>query len=130
MGNKIWIHGYLGRDPEMKEYKNAKGETGQICTISVGSSEQNGETEWFNVKWFGRRAEVVDKFFSKGSQIDLWGRMTSSTSEKSGQKIKYWNVIGDSFEFCDSKGNGSTSAPKQTETTEEQWTEQEGSIPF
>ena len=105
MLNHIQIHGYLGRDPELKEYRNAKGETNNLVNFSVGVSRDMGdETDWFDVTFFGRRAEVIEKFFSKGSQILVTGRMQSDTVEKDGRKHKYWKLIGSSFDFCDSKG--------------------------
>lgn len=105
MLNDIKIHGYLGRDPELKEYKNAKGEQNKLVNFSVGVSRDMGdETDWFDVTFFGRRAEVIEKFFSKGSQILVTGRMQSDTVEKDGRKHKYWKLIGSSFDFCDSKG--------------------------
>lgn len=105
MLNDIKIHGYLGRSPELKEYKNARGESGKLCNFSVGVSRDMGdETDWFDVTFFGRRAEVIEKFFSKGSQILVTGRMQSDTVEKDGRKHKYWKLIGSSFDFCDSKG--------------------------
>ena len=33
MLNEITIHGYLGRDPEIKDYTNAKGEAGFIINM-------------------------------------------------------------------------------------------------
>lgn len=105
MLNDIKIHGYLGRDPELKEYRNARGETNNLVNFSVGVSRDMGdETDWFDVTFFGRRAEVIEKFFSKGSQIIVTGRMQSDTVEKDGRKHKYWKLIGSSFDFCDSKG--------------------------
>ena len=105
MHNHITSHGYLGRDPELKEYKNARGETNNLVNFSVGVSRDMGdETDWFDVTFFGRRAEVIEKFFSKGSQILVTGRMQSDTVEKDGRKHKYWKLIGSSFDFCDSKG--------------------------
>lgn len=105
MHNHITIHGYLGRDPELKEYKNARGESNNLVNFSVGVSRDMGdETDWFDVTFFGRRAEVIEKFFSKGSQILVSGRMQSDTVEKDGRKHKYWKLIGSSFDFCDSKG--------------------------
>ena len=102
MLNDIKIHGYLGRDPELKEYKNAKGEIGHLVNFSVGVSRDMGEeTDWFDVTFFGKRAEVIDKWFSKGSQILVSGRMQSDTVEADGKKRKYWKLIGNSFDFCE-----------------------------
>lgn len=128
MFNEITIHGYLGRDPELKDYTNAKGEAGKLVKLSVGVSEDMGDkTEWFDVTFFGRRAEVIDKFFNKGSQILVKGRMSSSTGEKDGQKRKYWSVIGEKFDFCDSKGNGAAS---KSDDVPDNFEEQAGDIPF
>lgn len=135
MLNDIKIHGYLGRDPELKGYKNAKGEDGKLVNLSVGVSRNTEGTDWFDVTFFGRRAEVIDKFFGKGSQIIVSGRMQSNVVEKDGRKSKYWNIIGENFDFCDSKdsprGSSSEAAQgePQTETTDS-WQEQEGDIPF
>ena len=117
MHNHITIHGYLGRSPELKEYKNAKGETNKLVNFSVGVSRDMGdETDWFDVTFFGRRAEVIDKFFSKGSQIIVTGRMQSDTVEKDGRKHKYWKLIGSSFDFCDSKESPRGSAIVETDS--------------
>ena len=111
MLNDIKIHGYLGRDPELKEYKNAKGETGHLCNLSVGVSRVGDGTDWFDVTFFGKRAEVIEKFFSKGSQIIVSGRMQSDTVKgDDGKNRKYWKLIGEDFDFCDSKDSPRGSA--------------------
>ena len=117
MLNHITIHGYCGRDPELKEYKNAKGETGHLVNFSVGVSRDMGEeTDWFDVTFFGRRAEVIDKFFGKGSQIIVSGRMQADTYEKDGQKRKSWKLIGHTFDFCDSKDSPRGSSIVETDS--------------
>ena len=70
---KFLLIGYLGKDPEMKYTPGGTA----ITTFSVASTERwknnDGElrehTEWFNVKSFGRRAEVAAEFLKKGSRI-------------------------------------------------------------
>ena len=116
MLNKITIHGYLGRDPELKEYKNALGETKSLCNLSVGVSRVNEGTDWFDVTFFGKRAEVIEKFFSKGSQIIVSGRMQADVYEKDGQKRKAWKLIADDFDFCDSKESPRGSAIVETDS--------------
>ena len=136
MRNSIEIHGYLGRDPELKEYTNARGEKGKFVNFSVGVGRDYGdETDWFDVTLFGRRAEVIDKFFRKGSQIVVWGRMQSTVKEDEGKKRKYWKIMGEGFDFCDSKDSarGSSNAAAQGEPAEDvpdNWQQQEDDIPF
>ena len=116
MLNQITIHGYLGRQPELKEYKNARGETGHLVNFSVGVSRVGDGTDWFDVTFFGKRAEVIEKFFSKGSQIIVSGRMQSDVYEKDGRKHKYWKVLGEDFDFCDSKDSPRGSAIVETDS--------------
>ena len=117
MHNQIVIHGYLGRDPELKEYKNARGETGRLVNFSVGVSRVGDGTDWFDVTFFGKRAEVIEKFFSKGSQIIVSGRMQSDTVKgDDGKNHKYWKLIGNDFDFCDSKDSPRGSAIVETDS--------------
>ena len=117
MLNHITIHGYLGRDPELKEYKNARGETGHLVNFSVGVSRVGDGTDWFDVTFFGKRAEVIEKFFSKGSQIIVSGRMQSDTVKgDDGKNHKYWKLIGNDFDFCDSKDSPRGSAIVETDS--------------
>lgn len=126
MLNHITIHGYLGREPELKEYKNAQGETRSLVNFSVGVSRVGDGTDWFEVTFFGKRAEVIDKFFGKGSQIIVSGRMQADTYEKDGQKRKSWKLIGEDFDFCDSKDS-----PRGQNTIEsDSFTAAEEDIPF
>ena len=118
MRNLIEIHGYLGRDPELKEYKNNRGETGELVNFSVGVSRDYGdETDWFDVTMFGKRAKVIEKFFGRGSQIVVWGRMQSSTKDgQDGKKHKYWTLVAEGFDFCDSKDSPRGSAIVETDS--------------
>ena len=116
MLNHITIHGYLGRSPELKDYKNAQGETRSLVNFSVGVSRVGEGTDWFDVTFFGKRAEVIEKFFSKGSQIIVSGRMQSDTYEKDGQKRKTWKLIGEDFDFCDSKDSPRGQAVVETDS--------------
>lgn len=134
MLNDIKIHGYLGRDPELKEYKNAKGEIGHLVNFSVGVSRDRGdETDWFDVTFFGKRAEVIDKWFSKGSQIIVSGRMQADTVEgDDGKKRKYWKLIANGFDFCDSKesARGSSNPAVNGDDLPDSFENAEGDIPF
>ena len=131
MHNHITIHGYLGRDPELKEYKNANGETRNLVNFSVGVSRVGDGTDWFDVTFFGKRSEVIEKFFSKGSQIIVSGRMQSDVYEKDGRKHKSWKLIGEDFDFCDSKDSPrGSSNPVVSGDISDSFTAAEDDIPF
>jgi single-strand DNA-binding protein len=88
-----------------------------ITTFSVASTERwknNGgelqeHTEWFNVKSFGRRAEVAAEFLKKGSRVFLEGRqrIESWDDKKSGEKKYMCFLYVDKIEFLgESSRNG------------------------
>lgn len=110
--NIINIHGRLTRDPETKV-----GNSGaEYCKFSVAVGKFNGkerETDFFDCTAFGKTAAAIAKFFEKGREIIVVGSMESSTVTKDdGTKVKYWGVKVDTFSFCGSKGDqSSTPAP-------------------
>ena len=80
-----------------------------IAAFTIASSERwknsAGEpqehTEWFNIKAFGKRAEVVAEHLRKGSRIFLEGRQrTESWDDKQSGDKKYTTyVYADKIEF-------------------------------
>ena len=116
MHNKITIHGYLGRDPEKVTVEGQKGPYSKT-TISVGVSRDFGDaTDWFYCTFFGAKADAVEKWFRKGSQIIVYGRM-ESYKPKNDPNRTAWCLSAESFDFCDKKTNsdGSDAALKQQE---------------
>jgi single-strand DNA-binding protein len=84
---KVMLIGNLGRDPEVKYSQQGTA----IAQFSIATTERwkdkGGElqehTEWFAVKTFGRRAEIVDENLHKGSRVYLEGRKrTESWDDK------------------------------------------------
>lgn len=109
--NLITIKGRLVRDPELKT--GASGSEYCKFTVAVDRRKQKGkerETDFFDCTAFGNTGAAISKFFTKGKEILLTGRMESSKSEKDGVKRTYWGMNVDTFEFCGGKSD-QTSAP-------------------
>lgn len=109
MLNQIVIHGYLGRDPELKEMQGQNGPY-KTVSFSVGVGRDFGdETDWFRCSMSGKRAEVIDKYFRKGSQITVAGRM-ESYKPKTDPDHTNWILRVSNFDFCDksNKSGGET----------------------
>ena len=90
MINTITIKGRLGRDPEVTE-KQGKNGTFTVAKFSVAVDRAFGdEVDWFNCEVLGNRANVIDKYFSRGTVITLTGNMFSykTKDEHKGWKIK------------------------------------------
>jgi single-strand DNA-binding protein len=134
---KVLIIGYLARDPEVRY--SAQGTV--IAQFSVAtterwkdkSGEQQEHTEWFAVKTFGRRAEVIGEYLHKGSRVYVEGRRrTESWDDKqTGEKHHRDLVYADRVEFLDSKGNANgTGGGHHEQADTEEAPASDSDIPF
>ena len=74
-------------------------------TLAVDRPKQNGKdatSDFPNVVCFGKTAELVEKYITKGRRIGLTGRIqTGSYTDKDGKKIYTTEVVADRIEFLD-----------------------------
>ncbi|RMG27624.1 MAG: single-stranded DNA-binding protein, partial [Gammaproteobacteria bacterium] len=77
--NKVILIGHLGADPEVRYMPSG----GAVANVRIATSEswkdkQTGElrerTEWHNVVFYQRLAEIVGEYLRKGSQVYVEGR--------------------------------------------------------
>ncbi len=62
------------------------------------------EADFFNVVAFGKAGEFAEKYFRKGQQIAIVGRLqTGSYTNKDGQKVYTTDIIAEEQHFADSK---------------------------
>lgn len=109
------IHGRFTRDPELKKGSEASKDR---CNFTVAVDRRYGdETDFFDCVVFGKRAEVISKYFRKGSEIVLSGEgQIRSYDDKNGVRRKAYSILVSDFDFCGSKADGTHSAPKQEES--------------
>lgn len=119
--NKHIIHGRLVRDPELTPRKNSDSSDRVNFTVAV-DRRFGDETDYFDIVAFGKRAEVIDKFFSKGQEIIVEGEGHINSYEgKDGVKRKSYSIVLSDFDFCGSKQRSSGS---------DSFEEQEKDAPF
>lgn len=117
MLNKITIHGYCGRDPEKTTVQGQNGPYSKTA-VSVGVSRDFGDdTDWFYCVFYGKKADAVEKWFRKGSQIIVTGRM-ESYKPKNNPQTTAWLLVAESFDFCDKKTNSDGSRASAAEPDE------------
>lgn len=88
MINKATLLGNVGRDPEIRHMANGDA----VANVSLATTEKwkdkNGErqekTEWHRLVFFGKLADIVDKYVHKGSLIYVEGKLTTRKWEKDG----------------------------------------------
>ena len=123
--NRVNISGNLTRDPELRGTQG--GSSVLAFGVAVNDRRRNPQTdEWEDVPnyidcvVFGRRAEPLAKFLSKGTKVAIEGKLRWSQWEdkETGQKRSKIEVIVDEVEFmsrkADGKGQGGTGYPQQT----------------
>ena len=134
MLNDIKLQGYLGRDPELTEQQGQNGPYKRVAfSLGVGRDYGDG-TDWFYCVMYGKRAEVIEKYFSKGSEIIVSGRM-ESYKPKNDQNRTAWLVKMSDFYFTrNGSGSGSsgssTKTPAQDEPVPDSFEQLEEDIPF
>lgn len=126
------IHGRLVRDPELTKGNDDKSSR---CNFTVATDRRYGdETDFFDCVIFGKRAEVISKYFRKGSEILVSGEgQIRSYEDKNGVKRKVYSVLASDFNFCGSKNDGSNvqqTAPVEPEPEPNGFKEVEEDIPF
>ena len=103
--NKVVLIGRLTRDPELR-FAAGSGTAVSRFTVAVNRQFKRDETDFINCVAFGKTAETISQYLSKGRQIALTGSIrTGSYDAQDGTKRYTTDVVVDSFEFIDSKGN-------------------------
>lgn len=110
MLNQITLHGYLGRDTELSEVNGQNGTFSKVTFTLAVSRDYGDETDWFYCTMYGKRANVLDKYFSKGSEIIIRGRM-ESYKPKTDESRTNWNVRVEDFNFVGKKTSGTETVP-------------------
>lgn len=110
--NKCEIVGRMTRDPETSN--TASGNVATRFSIAVNrrfkNANGNYDADFINCIAFGKTAEFISKYFSKGMAIGLVGRIqTGSYTNKDGKKVYTTDVVAEEVEFVDSKSSNSNS---------------------
>ena len=103
--NKVIIVGNLGRDPEIRYMPSGDA----IANIAVATSykskdrntgEQKELTEWHRISFFGRLAEIVGQYLTKGSSVYVEGRLqTRKYTDKDGVEKYATDIIAEQMQM-------------------------------
>lgn len=103
MINKVILMGRLTRDPELRN--TASGTS--VCNFTVAVDDGYGEnrsTSFINCVAWGKSAEFVSNYFSKGKMIIVIGRIQTRTWDgQDGRKNYSTEVVASEVSFGESK---------------------------
>lgn len=111
--NKVILIGNVGQDPKVTFYDGGNC----VAQLSFATSEkgytlQNGtqipdRTEWHNLVFRNRLAEIVDKYVHKGDKLYIEGKIrTRSYDDQAGVKRYVTEIFVDSMEMLSPKAAG------------------------
>ena len=111
--NKVVIIGRFTRDPEIKYTTGENATATARFSLAVNrrfkNKEGNYDADFINCVAFGKTAEFIEKYFTKGMAIGITGRIqTGSYTNKEGQKIYTTDVVVEETEFVESKNKGTS----------------------
>ena len=126
--NKVILKGRLTKDIELRYTQSAEPKAFAMFGVAVNRQFKKDECDFINCKAWGKTAEVLGKYFKKGQEILLEGRIEVSVSDTDGVKTTFVNVVAEQVEFCGSKGDNGTSNNSNVE--EQPTTEEDDDLPF
>jgi single-strand DNA-binding protein len=109
--NKIIIIGNLGRDPELSYTPQGTA----VCKFSVAtnerrrdkSGEQQDITTWFRVSAWGKQAENISRYLTKGRKVYIEGRLhVEEWNDREGKPRQSLEVNASEVQFIDGPGGG------------------------
>ena len=107
--NSVVLIGRLARDPEVRYTQDQMAIARFTVAVDRRMSRQGGGQDEQTADFpgcvaFGKTAEFIEKYFSKGKLIGIQGHIrTGSYTNKDGQKVYTTDVVCDNVEFVGSK---------------------------
>lgn len=104
--NKFIGIGNLGRDPEYRVASSGNAVTNIAIAITEKYKDRDGiqkeTTEWVNVVFFGKLADVAKQYLSKGSQVYVEGKLKTEKYEKDGVTRYSTKVVAEKMQMLGS----------------------------
>lgn len=108
--NKVVLVGRLGKDPEVRIMTNGESVANVTLATTESWKDKGGikqeKTEWHNLVFYRRTAEVVGEYLKKGSQIYIEGKLqTRKWQTKEGQDRYTTEIIVNEMQMLGGKAS-------------------------
>ncbi len=105
--NSVVIVGRCGQDPEMKYFESGKVKTTFSLAVNRWDTKTKSEiTDWFNVEFWDKQAEVAGEYVKKGRQVALDGKLVvSSWTTPQGENRTRYLIRGINLRLLGSKAD-------------------------
>ena len=98
MRNKVQLIGHVGQEPEIKTFDGGKKVVNFTLATNDSYKNEKGEkveqTEWHKITAWGKIADIIEKYVTKGKEIAVEGKLTHrSYDDKNGEKRFITEVV-------------------------------------
>ncbi len=111
--NSVQLLGRLARDPEVRYTAGDNPTAVARFTVACArkyKKDAEQTADFISCMAFGKTAEFIERYFTKGNSIALNGRIqTGSYTNKDGNKVYTTDVVVDTLEFVGSKNESNSS---------------------
>lgn len=95
--NKVQLIGNAGNDPEVITTESGK----KLAKLTIATNEsyknESGEkitdTQWHNLVAWGKSAEIIEKYVTKGKEVAIEGKLTHRSYEDKNGDRKYFTEV-------------------------------------
>lgn len=120
--NQALFTGNLTRDPETRVMTNGKART--TFTVAVTrpytNAAGNRDADFIMITAYDKKAELCQKYLSKGRKVLVETRVKTGSYEKDGKRVYTTEFVLNSIEFLSSRDTEAEAEDRQQEETQEQ----------
>lgn len=117
--NKVILMGRLVSVPELKQTQNGMSVTAFTLAVDrrFSGKEEERKTDFPTVVAFGKTAEFVRNYFTKGSPMLVCGELQTRTWKDAQGAARYaTEVVAAEVSFCGAKSENATASTPRTES--------------
>lgn len=127
--NNVQILGTITRDIELRYTQTGSAIANFGIAYNDKWKDAQGQMQekahFFDVSVFGKQAETINQYFTKGSRILIDGSLDFQSWEKDGNKHSKVSIKMNSFSFIDRKSNNQVNQQQQYNTQQPQQYQQQ-----
>jgi len=102
--NSVQLIGRLVKDPDSRRSSQNAMPIARFSIAIDRGKDKNGVdlgVDFPNIVCFGKTAELVERYLSKGRLVGISGRINTGSYEKDGKKMYTTEVVAERVEFLD-----------------------------
>lgn len=97
--NRAILMGNFTDEPRIRQTQSGK----KIADFTLAVGRGKDGTDFINCIAWEQKADFVEKYCHKGMKFLIEGRIQTGSYEKDGRKVKTFDIVVDSIEFCERK---------------------------